>query len=801
MPTQPAVLGAARLNNFRLAYEPAALAARRRTTVRIVLDEVDVRVRVVGLSIHDLLNEAPNSCTLTFSGVPPPSGGAAPLAPDVGQDLRVTLNSDAPLLLFAGTLQTTSEVYEGSKPVNKAYPCSAIDYTTRLNYLRPFGNFVNVSASTIAQSLVTTFAPAFTTYRIEAGLKAVTITFDGSADFIACLGQLAALIGGYTKVESMDVYLFLADTTAPPDPVDASHRPLDDPPITVKVDDSQLVTRVFGKGHAEALLVDVAAGETILPIVDTVMFEPGGGLALAGTTPDGSASQRLQYAAADRGGAGTLIGPPLAPSAAPTVHVLTGAGLGIGTYRYAYRFMTATGGTILSPVSVPAVTSAGWTGPGNSIGIANSTDLYDTSNELNGWDVGDTVEMFYSYGDATGPNNSAGPSTSVSVAAVVNPWGTWYNTPSHPAPMAIKLTMRYSADPTVTNIFVWYRINGGTWRTLGAGGQYANHSEYGAILFTMRFGSPSLSNPVAGLYPTNPAHASVVISDVALGPTAPVATTAREVYRTAVNGSVYKWLTTFSNNTSTGPYTDTTPDSGLGGVAPTTDTAAFPTGVGQVLAGSVEIPTASAAPFLATGGWTMAPSGDLIRYTGISGNKLTGIPASGPGAILTTMVYGAPLVAAPVLRGVTGLTVALLKGSQVHIFVQVDDGAAQAEAAARESTPTYTSAGIHEHLISDDRRAAPSLVTLCAAHLALHSRPIVTFNYATRDVKTKSGKTVHINMAGYPVGDYVIQDVGIDEVDVAPATPPRFTVTASSVLFSLPDILRRLITGQQESGN
>ena len=60
-------------------------------------------------------------------------------------------------------------------------------------------------------------------------------------------------------------------------------------------------------------------------------------------------------------------------------------------------------------------------------------------------------------------------------------------------------------------------------------------------------------------------------------------------------------------------------------------------------------------------------------------------------------------------------------------------------------------------------------------------------------MKTRSGKTVDIDLPGYPVGDYVIQDVTIDQIDVSPGTPPRFMVTASSVVFSLEAVLRQLI--------
>ena len=47
-----------------------------------------------------------------------------------------------------------------------------------------------------------------------------------------------------------------------------------------------------------------------------------------------------------------------------------------------------------------------------------------------------------------------------------------------------------------------------------------------------------------------------------------------------------------------------------------------------------------------------------------------------------------------------------------------------------------------EYLLVDTRRGQPSLIARCDAELALFSRPIVTVAYATRDLKTKSGKDV-----------------------------------------------------------
>ena len=51
------------------------------------------RVRRHGVSIRDVLNDAPNTCSLTLEGDPPA----------VGQTLRITLGVAPPRTLFAGT--------------------------------------------------------------------------------------------------------------------------------------------------------------------------------------------------------------------------------------------------------------------------------------------------------------------------------------------------------------------------------------------------------------------------------------------------------------------------------------------------------------------------------------------------------------------------------------------------------------------------------------------------------------------------------------------------------------------------
>ena len=150
---------------------------------------------------------------------------------------------------------------------------------------------------------------------------------------------------------------------------------------------------------------------------------------------------------------------------------------------------------------------------------------------------------------------------------------------------------------------------------------------------------------------------------------------------------------------------------------------------------------------------------------------------------------GQQALPSPMLLGVAGVSVPLLKGSAVHIWVQRDDLEAQADQRARAGGD-----GIIEYVLVDMRRGLESLTDRCDADLAMFARPIVTVAYATHDVKTKSGKPITITLPGFTVpGSLVIQDVTITDFERAENLSPRYTVRASTVRFSLEDTLRRII--------
>src|SRR4029077_17335692 len=133
-----------------------------------------------------------------------------------------------------------------------------------------------------------------------------------------------------------------------------------------------------------------------------------------------------------------------------------------------------------------------------------------------------------------------------------------------------------------------------------------------------------------------------------------------------------KLLTTLADNITTA-YLDALADASLGANAPTGDTSGLKQPDGVALAGDTSIIVAGAGWAVPGGGWAIIGNGQqAIRYTGITGNMLTGIPPTGPGAITATVSYNSTITGAAALLGVTGLLRALIKGAPINLWVQRD---------------------------------------------------------------------------------------------------------------------------------
>jgi len=879
MPLMPAVLGPnTRLNNFRLGYLPADAMGDRPTHIRIILGGIDitkpdapVRVLYKSMTIQDRVYDEPNTCALTLYGA----------APSVGTPIEVWVNSNAPVLLFNGELQTVEKTYKG-RPTTVVHPVTAIDDTARANRRRPLMPFVNISATTVAQTLITTFAPSFSPAGVQLGLPPVTITFDGSEGGMkGCLTALAKLIGAYWFFELNTLYFFTTPPGGAPDPIDDTpNRFLHDPAITWAIDKSQVRTRVYGKGASTQIATTIAAATDLVPVREATMFNPAGGKAIAGLAPEAAASRILTYTGVQLGGGGGLVGPGAAPSAAPVLAPLDGSGMDWGAHGYGYTFVTASGESLVSPANTitvgPLATPAGVTPGAPTVGGAVTAGSHTYS-----------VTFVTAAGETTGAPLSA--SVVTTAPAPVTPplepnfvaannvlphlapgryyyaygyqtaLGTtlpgpthWWDQPVWPmdqgsaAPTQYMSTCR-SADARVTHINIYRTAVGGAASALRLLTQYPNGPEalfidggqhaLGANAPTVDTSAgPSLQTVPLTNIPTGPSNVTArrlyrqfngvggiwlvatianntattytdTIANSALGAHLPATNTAiagqvrvtvplgasavtgRKLYRTASGLTALRLLATLGDNTTT-IYTDAALDSVLGVAPPSVDTSSLTQPNGQVPAGVTEIIVANPAAFAAAGGWAVVGNGEqVIRYTGKSANALTGIPPTGPGSLVASVSYNSTITVAPALVGVVGVLEQILRGAPVHVWVQRDDTAAQAAMAALDGSGD----GIYEHIWSDERRTEASLIQVCDAQLALYGRPLVTVTYATRDLKTKSGKTATIALVSPAIHEALtIQDVTITELGIK-GLLPKFTVTASSARQSFEAILQMLI--------
>lgn len=817
---------------------PAATAKLFELAGTIINDDS----RIGSVSIKDVLGSKANTGSLTVDTTAPNAGDAIKIG--LG-----TLDDDA--LEFAGEVQRLDPTYQG-RPANTQWLATLIDHTFRINRRRPFGAWVSTSATTIGRYLVAAFGNGFTSDHIQGDLPAISINFDGTADFMTCFRNLATAISddtrvGKTKVDyARDVHLFLTpedDDDAPS--LDVSNEPQTVPsPIAFSVDHSQMRTRDYGKGHAENVPTDIAAGETIVPLPDAVMFTTTGGMAIVSTTSDGAQTTIITYAGVQLGGGGALLGPGAAPSVAPTLAAAVGSGLGAGIYQYAYTDVTASGESLPSPIgsvttaaeiagaavaarpapsSAPigalGAASAGSVTPGNwqfktthvysdgaeSLPSAASNTLtdptgtkqFDFSNVVVGDSRVSSRNVYACYA-------SSGTPTWVSpflMAQIANNTGTtvtrdfpFLGSISNTSPPSSAASYTSGANYVYVVDTTAYSSSGGSVRVGAQTFAYTGRSTTSSVgALTGVTGVTTTVNVGDASFIQGP-YQQVSVSVIAAGVSP---TTSRKLYRTVVGGSQLKLVATIADNTTT-TYTDSTADGSLGANMPTGDTSGLTQPSGQVNAGSTSLLTSNGAPFRANGGWVSCGGGQTVRYTGVSTNTLTGVPASGAGAITTTLIYGSQVIPAPALTGVNhnnGLPLAIAKGSAVNIWVQRDDTDAQAALGSLElDADGNATDGIREYVITDERRGETSLAALCDADLAIFSRPIVSAQFYTRSIM-RAGQNLHIDLPSFETyaGDYTIQSVDI-AFDVPTAYPLRF-VKASSVSFTLRDLIQRVTLG------
>ena len=127
---------------------------------------------------------------------------------------------------------------------------------------------------------------------------------------------------------------------------------------------------------------------------------------------------------------------------------------------------------------------------------------------------------------------------------------------------------------------------------------------------------------------------------------------------------------------------------------------------------------------------------------------LTGIPASGAGAIT------APIVA----------------GDEIYLVVQADDPARQATVADMVNSGP----GVREEWVQDRRLSITEARARAQATLALRPLEDVTVTYVCRDLRTASGKTITVNLPAPTnvFGTFKIQSVTINNFRPHPTQYP-----------------------------
>ncbi len=266
-------------------------------------------------------------------------------------------------------------------------------------------------------------------------------------------------------------------------------------------------------------------------------------------------------------------------------------------------------------------------------------------------------------------------------------------------------------------------------------------------------------------------------------------------------GGTRRLALTIANNTAT-TGTISMSDATLAGQAaePGSDTSGLTQPNGIILAGATSILAAGVSWARAGGGWAVIGNGtQVVRYTGTSGNTITGIPSTGVGAIVASISYNTTITAAPCLVGVPtsgdgSITYAINKGDDVNIVETVDDLVAQAELSLLldPDDDLGGAAGIVASFHKDERISRTETAARARAYLEYNSSFYRQAHYQSRDANITALRTQVFDIAAPPsVSDTLkIQSVTKTFEDAEPPIFPLCDVDASSRLFTYEDLLR-----------
>lgn len=799
---------------------------------------------------------------------------------------------------FYGAVIDTEESYD-TAPGLPNTQVSALDYSWALNRALVTGLYAG-AAEDILIALFTTYAPEVSTAKIPTGLPELVISFT-KVRLRDAIDRIVKRIGGYWHLDYLRrarvTLTSYPDLTNPVTLTDDLQTLRQQPPVKVKRDRSQQITRVSFEGAGAAALTEVEAGDTILPLAEAPSEWYGD---VGGEVIIGESQQILSYTGRVEGGGGSLVGPGVGPStgaglalasgvgvttgihavavvfktgagqslpgprsvidvgnvaaplAGPTAGLPTyGTGPDPGDHYYAITYVTAAGETTASPVSTTITTIAATIADPTTVPtLANGATLAYGS-----LTPGNSYKVKYTYVDAAG--NETLPTTGTATLTIN-------------ASQRIEVSgVPYSTDTDVVNIRFYISDNGGagTFDRVYVGnvgganqfGQISNNTAGGTFtvdIWTLNPGTPTAPTVNSTARRTVPLYGLPVATDALV--------TARKLYGTAAGGSQLKLIDTL--NTTDTTYNVTTIDSGLGANVPTSNTAAAnqislfgvpigsasvtdreifmtaandPSGTlrlaltianntattgtitisdatlagqaaapsvdtsglaqpdGQVARGSTSLLLAGTANFRAAGGWAILNGRQVIRYTGITGSSLTGIPSTGNGSITETVAYSSNVTAAPMLIGIPAsgagaIVNTIHAGMEANLWVTVNNLAAQAEVSALldPSDALNGDAGIIADELTDSRVSRTEATARAQAHLDIGDDETVEVGYTSVDRNSRAGRTIIIDLEDHLA---VGETLAIQSVTISYDKPqPKFTVTASNRRYTFEDLLRQI---------
>ncbi len=722
------------------------------------------RVLQDSLTITQSSDDTPDTCVFKMLGT----------KPSPGEPVVITMGSKNNLWRYFGGSVLSVSVAFVEAFASPIYEVRCIDWSWHLTRRLVSKLYTSESATDIAADLLTdtlafdteTDSWNSSTPYIETGLPTLDTFSVTNETVLTALRRLAKRVGCYFDTDYHRRIRFATSTGAlsqgtDPEKLSTAHASVTD--LTFQTDNSQLATRIISEGGGSNALTAVAVAETVLPVTDAGWYKSTGGLVRAGY-------DRLAYTGVDLGGAGSLVGLPASPAHAPAAAPAAGAGITAGAHYWAYTFVTGAGESLPSPISDTVTTGTLSAPPGFTSATAQAGG------------TGPAVGVSVSYAMTYSIDVARANETALGSAITVTGNGHF-----------ISLIWENAAPMLGLYLNIYRNDNGGGYKLLWQQSAFTSGTyAIGDSAVTLATSAPVSSGATVG---------QAALTGIAIGPTG---VTSRKVYRTAAGGSQLMLQSTIANNTAT-TLTDSTADGSLGANVPIVDTSALTTQAGVVPAGSTSLLLASTVDFNTSGGWVVIGNGkQIVRYTGISSSSLTGVPASGAGAITAAVAYGSTATAAPALTGVSSITAAIPLGEPINVVCVVEDSTASAALATAIGNWPVTDwggvtidtlvveDGIVDIYISDNRLSENEATLRAYAQLELVSDPLVTVRWSSRDLNTAPGRQMTLDLStvdAWLTGEYVIQSVTISNFQTA--LFPTFTAEATSLRFSFEDLLRQ----------